>query len=65
MFFRSFDPVIQEQLAAPSLQLIEKVLHCIKKYSYLMFARKIVEIIPFQTLFRETVCLFQRGLNDL
>jgi hypothetical protein len=31
MVFRSFDPVIQEQLAAPSLQLIEKVFHCTKK----------------------------------
>jgi hypothetical protein len=31
MVFRSFDPVIQEQLVAPSLQLIEKVSHCTKK----------------------------------
>ena len=31
MVFRSFDPVIQEQLVAPTLQLIEKVLSCTKK----------------------------------
>jgi hypothetical protein len=57
MVFRSFDPAIQEQLVAPSLQLIEKVQHSSKKYSFLMFEKQIVDIIPWQTL-KEAVCLF-------